>query len=180
MSAVDDVLSAIPMDQLAARLGVDEATAERAARTALPALLGGMDANAHDPDGAASLARAVGKHDPALVDGGVDLDQVDRDDGAKIVSNVFGPNRDQVVNRLGGVAGPVDSSLVAKLLPLLAPVVMSYLAKQVSKRGASSGAGAAGGGGLVDILGGVLGGGGGGKGIDLGSVLGGLLGGGKR
>jgi hypothetical protein len=51
------------MDQLAAQLGVDPATAEQATRQALPALLAGMDANVQDPDGAASLANAVQQHD---------------------------------------------------------------------------------------------------------------------
>jgi len=49
MSAVDDILTDIPMDQLATLLGVDEATAEQATRQAIPALLGGMQANAEDP-----------------------------------------------------------------------------------------------------------------------------------
>ena len=62
MSAVDDILADIPMDQLAAQLGVDEATAEAATRQAIPALLGGMQANAEDPAGAASLAGALGDH----------------------------------------------------------------------------------------------------------------------
>ena len=44
MSAVDDILADIPMDQLAAQLGVDQATAEQAARQVIPALLGGMQA----------------------------------------------------------------------------------------------------------------------------------------
>jgi hypothetical protein len=48
---VDDVLAQIPMDQLAAQLGVDEAEAERLARQAVPALLGGMEANAQDRAG---------------------------------------------------------------------------------------------------------------------------------
>jgi hypothetical protein len=178
MSSIDDVLATIPMDRLAAQLGVDRDTAEQAARTALPALFGGMQANAQDPAGAASLERAVGKHDPGLVEGGVDLGQVDTNDGDKIVGHIFGAQREPVVNRLGG-GGGVDSGLVAKLLPLLAPIVMSYLAKQTGARSTAPGGG---GGGLADILGSVLGGGGGkgGGGIDIGDVLGGLLGGGKR
>ena len=40
MSAIDDVLASIPKDQLARQLGTDPATAERATRQALPALLG--------------------------------------------------------------------------------------------------------------------------------------------
>jgi hypothetical protein len=61
------------MDQLAAQLGVDEATAEQATRQAIPALLGGLQANAEDPAGAMSLAGALGDHPSDLIDGGVNL-----------------------------------------------------------------------------------------------------------
>ena len=97
-----------------------------------------MEANAQDPAGAASLGKAIGSHDAGLVEGGVDLDQVDADDGDKIVSNVFGGQRDQVVNQLGSQGGG-DSGLIGKLLPLLAPIVMSYLAKQMSSRSTQGG-----------------------------------------
>jgi hypothetical protein len=186
MSAVDDILSQIPLGQLAGQLGVNEQEAEQAARTALPALLGGIQANTDDPGGAASFARAVEQHDPSLVEGGVDLDQVDPNDGQKIVSHVFGPQQDQVVQQLGGVGG-VGAGLIQKLLPILAPIVMAYLAKQLT--GATSNAGQDGGlGGLLGgLLGGVLGGGAQAPqqrqqqgGPDLGSILGGLLGGGTR
>ena len=94
---------------------------------------------------------------------------MDADDGDKIVGNVFGSQRDQVVNQLGSQGGG-DSGLIGKLLPLLAPIVMSYLAKQMSSRSTQGG----GGGGLTDILGSVLGGGGGGKGaggLDIGAKI---------
>ena len=70
---------------------MDEATAESATRQAIPALLGGLQANSEDPAGAASLAGALGDHSGDLLDGGVDLGQVDTGDGEKIVSNIFGP-----------------------------------------------------------------------------------------
>ena len=60
--------------------------------------------------------------------GGVDLDQVDTGDGEKIVRNVFGSNEEAVVNQLGGIGG-LDAGMIAKLLPMLAPLVMSFLAK---------------------------------------------------
>jgi hypothetical protein len=181
---INELLSQIPMSQLAQQLGVDEQTAEQATRQALPALLGGMQANAQDPAGAASLSEALGQHDDNLLDGGVDLRQVDTVDGDKIVTNVFGDNREQVVNQLGGFGrgGGGGSNLIAKLLPMLAPIVMSYLAKQFSKRsGATATASTTGGsaGGLQDLLGGLLGGQGGQAG-GLGDLLGGLLGGGRR
>lgn len=182
MSAVEDILSEIPLDQLAGQLGVNEQEAEQAVRTTLPALLGGIHANTQDPGGAASFAQAVQQHDASLVEGGVDLNQVDPADGQKIVNHVFGANEDQVVQQLGGL-GSGGSSLVQKLLPILAPIVMAYLAKQLTGATSNVGAGGGLGGMLGGLLGGVLGGGGGAaasSGPDLGSILGGLLGGGTR
>ena len=49
MSEIDEILNQVPMDQVAAALGVDQSEAEQATRTAIPALLGGMQANAADP-----------------------------------------------------------------------------------------------------------------------------------
>src|SRR6476469_4548943 len=114
MSAVEDILSQIPLGQLAGQLGVDEQTAEQATRQALPALLGGIQANTDDPGGAASFAQAVQQHDPGLVDGGVDLGQVDTAEGQKIVGHVFGANQGQVINQLGGL-GAGGKDLIAKL-----------------------------------------------------------------
>ena len=187
MSAVEDILGQIPMSQLAGQLGVDEQTAQDAARQALPALLGGLDANAQDPAGARSLREALGQHDPALVDGGVDLAQVDAAEGDKIVGHIFGGNRDAVVSRLGGATGQGEG-LVGRLLPILAPIVLSYLTKRMSGQATTAGGaapgGAGAGGGLGDLLGGILGGAGGqGSPTSAGSItdlLGGLLGGGRR
>ena len=184
MSPVEEILSQIPMSQLAGQLGVDEQTAEQATRQALPALLGGIQANTDDPGGASSFAQAVQQHDAGLVEGGVDLGQVDTTDGDKIVGHVFGAEREQVVSQLGAVGGVGGQDLIGKLLPILAPIVMAWLSKKLS-----GGAGADapdGGGGLGGMLGGLLGGvlGGGGSGAqggpDLGSILGGLLGGGRK
>ncbi len=191
MSPVDEILSQIPLQQLAGQLGVDASTAEQATRQALPALLGGIQANTADPGGASSFAQAVQQHDGGLVDGGVDLSQVDTEQGQKIVGHVFGANQGQVVNQLGALGGTGGQDIIAKLLPILAPIVMSYLASKLMGGGgvaaAPVGAPAAGGGGIGDVLGGLLGsvlGGGGGAaqsaGPDLGSLLGGLLGGGRR
>jgi len=193
MPGIDAFMSQVPVDQLAQQLGVDEQTAAKTAKAASAVLLGGMEANAQDPGGAASLEKALAQHDPSLIEGGVDLGQVDTQDGAKIVHNVFGDNEDQIVNTLGG-QGALSSDLLKKALPMLAPLAMAFLAKSFSGGGGGAAhAGSAGGGGLGDVLGGLLGGGGGGGGLGdilgglvggggggLGDVLGGLLGGGKR
>ena len=90
MSAIDDIVAQLPMSSLAGQVGSDPQTTETAVRQVLPALLGGLHANAQDPAGASSLAGALGQHSPDLVEGGVNLDQVDPQDGSRIVSNIFG------------------------------------------------------------------------------------------
>ena len=131
MAAVDEILSTIPLDQLASRVGAQPGEVEDAVRAALPALLGGLEANAADPAGAASLTEALGQHDSALVEGGVDLDEVDEGDGQKIAHHIFGDNEEQVVSQLGGL-GSASSGLIAKLIPLLAPIVLAWLTQQVT------------------------------------------------
>lgn len=176
MSAVEEILADLPIDALAEQMGTDPASLRSAAATALPALLGGLEANAQDPGGAASLAEALTQHTTP-----VDATQVDLADGAKIAQHIFGENTDQVVSQLGGLDGHPDD-LVKKLVPVLAPIVLAFLAKQVGGTGASSG------GVLGTILGEVLKGAGQGTatrggqdvGSILGDVLGGLLGGGRR
>lgn len=198
MAGIDQLKRQLPIADIAAKLGVDEATASQAVDQVLPALLGGMQANAEDPVGAASITRAVQQHDPNLLDGGVNLNDVDENDGDKIVGHVFGAKKQDVVAALGKAQGPGGSDLIQRLLPILAPIVLSYLAKQFgggsgSGRGRQSDGGlggamgdllggGGGGGAIGDLLGGLIAGGGAGKGKggDIGDLLGGLLGKGRR
>ena len=187
MSAVDEILSEIPVNQLASQLGADEATTEQAIRAALPALLGGMEANAQDPGGAASLAEAVGQHDPGLVEGGVNLNEVDTQDGAKIVQHVFGPNQGKVVDQISGFMGGSGGDLVKQAAADPRADRAGLAGQEVHRRRGRHGHRRAQQddpmGGLVDVLGGLLGGaaaGGGSQGSAITDLLGGLLGGGRK
>ncbi|ROR96477.1 uncharacterized protein DUF937 [Salana multivorans] len=200
MTDLNELLSIIPIDQVAAQLGVDRATAQEGVAAAIPALLGGMEANAKDPAGEASLVKALATKDTTLADGAVDVSRVDVVDGGKIVRNVFGDRTDDVIATLGGAPGKQSEGLVAKLLPILAPIVLSFLAKKLLGGGTPAADPATGqaageaphgsmGGGLGDILGGLLNGLGaggqtstpssGGLGGGLGDLLGGMFGGGS-
>ncbi len=173
---IDELVSQLPIDQLAAQLGADPEEVKRASRQSVGALVGGMQANAKDPGGAASLTEALGQHSGDALDGLTDVGRIDADDGDKIVGHVFGDQRDAVVSQLGGSGG---GGIFAKLLPMLAPLVMGWLAKSMSGGGGREAPGGdAGGGGLGDMLGGLVGGGEGGAG-GLSDMLGGLLGGGS-
>ncbi|NNE97183.1 MAG: DUF937 domain-containing protein [Acidimicrobiales bacterium] len=172
----EELRTTIPFDQLAARLGASRAEIEQATELALPALLQGMNANAHRSQGQATslLGALIKDHDGSMLDADDLVDRVDPDEGRKIVGHVFGDSTDGVVNRLGAKTG--SASLVDNLLPILAPMVMAWLSRKLG--GAVSNRGETGqpSGGLGDILGGMLGGGtDGGGGLD--DLLGGLLGG---
>ncbi len=187
MSELNSLLDSIPVEQIAGQLGVSTDEARRAIDAALPSLLGGMQANAADAAGAASLSSALGAHaESSLLDGGIDAASVDTEDGAKIAHNVFGDNESAVTEQVA-LFGGVSPAVIQKVLPILAPIVMAWLGKQVfgrqsapqrqsTKRGGGGPLGE-----LKDMLDGnrneparsePAGGG-----IDIGSILGGLIGG---
>ena len=193
MPGIQDFIGQIPLEQLASKLGTDQQTALATVQTALPSLLAGMQANASSTEGAEALRSAIAQHDDALLEGGVDLDQVDEQDGEKIVNHVMGDNRTALESQLNAATpeGFDLGGLVQKALPLLAPLVMSFLAKGGGQQSGNAGGGID----LGGLLGGLLGGQGGQGGqatagagpaagglggIDLGGLLGGMLGGGQQ
>ena len=188
MSDIDGLLALIPVGAIAQKLGIPEDVARGAVSQVVPTLLGGMAANAKNVSGAASLEKALAAHSgvfPGTPMGDPKLD--DDSDGEKIVSNVFGSKRNDVV---AAVASTGDSNItqdiIAKVLPIVAPIVIGWLASQFigTKQATPTepAAAPASSGGISDLLGDLLGESlGGSQGGDiLGSVLGGLLGGGKR
>ncbi|ORB26236.1 DUF937 domain-containing protein [Mycolicibacterium parafortuitum] len=181
MADLDDLYAQIPTQQIAQRLGADENEVGSAVKTLLPVLVGGLQHNAADPGAAAGIAAAADNHAASgLLDGGVDVDQVDEADGSKAIAKIFGGNdTGQVASALSG-GGAGNSELINKLLPILAPIVLAYIGRKLS--GGQSAPSGQSGGGLGDILGGILGGGqgaGGGGDNPLGSILGSVLGGDK-
>ncbi|MFQ6170155.1 DUF937 domain-containing protein [Oryzobacter sp. R7] len=145
MTAVDEILAALPVEQVAQQTGASPDEVRTTAAAVLPALLGGLEANAADSSGAGSLLEALGQHDDDLLAGGADLSQVDEGDGQVIASHIFGDQQDEVVNRLGGLPGVGGSgfggALVRKLIPILAPMVLSWLANKVLRGGGAPGSG---------------------------------------
>ncbi|HEX6946214.1 MAG TPA: DUF937 domain-containing protein [Acidimicrobiia bacterium] len=178
-SMVDEILSRLPADELADRLGTDPDTAMDAARRALPALLSGLDLEVQSGKAEALTAAALEDHDPDLLDQGNPLALVDFSDGEKILGHLFGDNRSAVEQRLGAT-GKAEAGLFSKLLPILAPLVMSWLAGRLRNKTDAATSGSGGGGGLGDLLGGLLGRGTGAAGGGLGDLLGGILGGEKE
>lgn len=193
MSEIQNLFNMLPVDQIAKQAGVSPTEAAQAMHTVLPALVGGMKANAKDPAGAASLERALGAHQHAFSNR-VQGQDIDVQDGEKIVRHVFGQNEDKVVNALaakGGGGGMSD--IIKKILPIVAPIVIAWLANKyfggqgsdaASANQKSGPQGQKSGFDLGGLLGGLFGGSGAsgssGGGFGLDDLLGGLLGGGRR
>jgi hypothetical protein len=148
VSAVDDILGALPAEQISQQVGASPDEVRTAAAAVLPALLGGLQANAGDPSGAGSILQALGQHDDDLLTGGADLSAIDEQDGTAIARHIFGDQQDEVATRLGGLpavggSGAAGGDLVRKLLPILAPMVLSWLANRVLKGSGGVGGGPA-------------------------------------
>ncbi|MFS0892638.1 DUF937 domain-containing protein [Microbacterium sp. 179-I 3D3 NHS] len=177
--ALDDILGQVPIDDLAARLGVSRDEAKVAVEQGGAVLLSGLAKNAETAEGSAAIQQALQKH--AGSKRASTVDDVDQADGGKIVAHILKGKEKEVADQLTESKATAGIDF-GKLLPILAPIVMGLIANATKGKDAPAGGQAqSGGGGLGDVIGGLLGGGStsggsGGVGDLLGGVLGGLFG----
>jgi len=176
MNLQDMIAQAGGLESIAAQVGISPAQAQAGIGALLPAVLGGFQKSAQGEGGVSGLASLVqGLGGGGLLDNVVGQEETDVSAGDSVLGQIFG-SKDvsrQVAAHAAGQTG-LDSSILKKLLPLVAMLAAGYMAKQAGNSQASGGSG----GGLGDLLGGMLGGQGGGLG-GLGGLLGGMLGGGQ-
>ncbi|WP_339837003.1 DUF937 domain-containing protein [uncultured Flavobacterium sp.] len=172
MSGILDLLNSDLGKQLVSNIsektGINATQASDVVSSSVPALLGQMQNNILSGEGASGLLSALtsGKHDGSILDNlGGFLNGGDFSDGDRILSHVTGNKQDTMVQGLSAKTG-VDSSIISKILPMLAPIIMGYLGKQTKNSGVSTTPD------LGGLLGGLLGGGNDSSG---GSSLGGSL-----
>ena len=184
MAGLDDLINQIPVADIANKLGADPGQVSQAIATLVPTLLGSLQENvqADDIDSTELESVVVAEGQSDLLTGGVDVNQLDENQGNQMVASLFGGNdTNQVASALSGAGAP-GGDLIKRLLPMLAPIVLAYVGQQFSQKNAAGAqAQAAPGGGMGDILGSILGGaaGGGGGNNPLGAILGSVLGGGQ-
>jgi hypothetical protein len=160
---------------IAQQLGVNEQMAEIGAGALLPAILGGFKKTAQaQPTGMEGLGGILGQlGGGGLLDSVLSPEPTPVEQGNDVLGQIFGSK--DVSRSVAGHASEqtgIDSSMLKKMLPLLAMLVAGYLAKQ--------GGSEQGGGGLGGLIGSVLGGGQSAGGGGLGGVLGSVLGGGQQ
>ena len=136
MSITDDLYSRLQdghIGRIGEQLGISQAQAQSAVAAALPLLVGALGRNAQQPQGAASLFDALGKHAGVGVGNAVDAAVADGGDGDSILGHVFGRRQDSASQGLGAATG-LGNAKAGALLRLLAPVVMAYVAKRMYER----------------------------------------------
>lgn len=175
--ALDDILSQVPIDDIAEKLGVSPDVAKAAVEQGGAVLLGGLAKNASTAEGSSAIENALKRHEGST--GATKVDDVDQEDGGKIVSHILGSNQKDVTDKLTSSKETAGIDF-GKLLPILAPIIMGLIANANKGKGGGA-AESSSGGGIGDVIGGLLGGGGSGGASTggLGDVLGGLLGGGN-
>ena len=137
------------LDKLGGSVGAAPDQVQQLAQIGLPALLQALGRNAATSEGAASMASALDQHQDDDVD---DLDgflnNVDREDGAKMLQHIFGGNNARVENKLAQKTG-MEMNQVSGLMAQLAPLLLGALAQQKKQQNVDQS-------GITDMLGGLL------------------------
>lgn len=176
--ALDDILKQVPIDDIAAKLGVSPEVAKAGVEQGGAVLLGGLAKNASTSEGSSAIENALKRHEGKA--GASKVDEIDQADGGKIVSHILGADEKKVTEKLTESKETAGIDF-GKLLPILAPIVMGLIANATNDKStkAETAETQSGGGGIGDVIGGLLGGGNSSGGGGIGDLLGGLLGGGK-
>ncbi len=173
MDMLEMVRASGGLDAIAGQLGISNDQAASGAEALLPAVMGGFKKRTQSAgSGESGLGDLVGMlgglGGGGLLSNVLGAEPTDVDTGNQVLGQIFGSK--EVSRTVAGQASEqtgLDSSVLKKMLPILAMVVGGYLSSQSSDSDSSS----SGGGMLGGILGSVMGGG------QSSSSAGGLLGG---
>jgi hypothetical protein len=160
---IDDILAQTGgLQSMARELGISESQAASGAAALLPALLGGFQKQAQSQpgglEGLGGLLAALGGG--GLLDNVLSPEPTDVNRGNNVLGQIFGSKDvSRTVAQNASTKTGLDTSLLKKMLPILAMIVAGYMAKQ--RRGEPGEPERRSvGGGLGGLLGGLLGGGG--------------------
>lgn len=138
------------LNQLSQSTGADASQVQQLIKLGLPTLIQSLGKNASTEEGASSLAKALDNHKDDNVDDIESfLNNVDREDGAKILNHVLGNNKQKVQGNLANQTG-LQANQVSNIMSLLAPMLLGTLGKQKSSNNVDSS-------GLASMLTGILG-----------------------
>lgn len=118
-------IAGVAARSMAQRLGVSEATAQRAVQIAVPLIVAALARNAAQPEGAQELHQAVNNdHDGSIFDNLAGyLGNPQAANGVGILGHVFGEQQAPIQNNLAQATG-LDQNTAGSLLEMVAPLVL--------------------------------------------------------
>jgi len=146
----DQLTNPDTLRKLGQTVGAQPDQVQKVAQIGLPALLKALGNNAGTSDGANALAGALDQHkDDNVEDMDGFLNNVNQNDGSKILQHIFAGKTDTLQNNLARQSG-LQTDQVSGLMSMLAPLLLGALGKQKNEQniGAS---------GISDMLSGVMG-----------------------
>jgi hypothetical protein len=126
------------LGKLGKTVGMEPSQVKQITELGLPTLLQALGQNSSSSDGASALSAALDQHQDDKVDD-VDgfLDNVNREDGSKMLQHIFAGNSDIVQSSIAKKTG-ADTSQVAGIMTQLAPLLMGSLAQQKKQKNLDS------------------------------------------
>jgi hypothetical protein len=123
---------------MAKQFGVDESAVQKVVAMGLPMILGGINKNVSDEQGAKSLDSALQKHDGSLLSNLTTMVTSNAgnivQDGMGILKHVLGNTQQPAQAQISKSVG-LDASVVGNILAMAAPVVMGFLGQQKKEQG---------------------------------------------
>lgn len=158
MNILETVLKAAggsAVSSIAKNFGINSSQASDVIGQLIPALTSGVKKNTQSNSGLDGLIGALtgGSHDRYLDNPGDLLQANNIDDGNKILGHLFGDKQvsREVASRAASKTG-VDSSIIKKMLPVIASLAMGAMSKKSSQIGVNSSQSS----GISDLLGSFL------------------------
>lgn len=118
------------LQKLGKSVGADSDQVQKLAQLGLPAILQALESNASTNEGRDALSKALDNHQDDNIDD-IDgfLDNVDTNDGSKMLQHIFSGKSDKVLTNLSKKSG-LDSGQVVGILAQVAPLLIGALGKQ--------------------------------------------------
>lgn len=116
--------------KLGSKVGANTDQIMQLAKLGIPALLAALNKNANSKEEAASLYKALEQHqDDPVEDTDTFLENVDTEDGEKMISHIFSNKKEAVEKTLSKQTG-LNMTQVASLLQRFGPLLLALLAKK--------------------------------------------------
>lgn len=126
------------LNKLSSSSNTDSNNVKKAAKLSIPTMVKALERNARDNEGAKSLERALDNHkDDNIEDVRRYLENVNKDEGDRALSHMFGSKKDRVRANISKASG-LEENHTSDIMQQLAPLLLGFLGNQKRNTGLGS------------------------------------------